>query len=386
MGAGLLIPVMPRLIGTLTGQGLTSASLYGGELSAIFAIFQFIAAPVLGNLSDHFGRRPVLLLSLTAFSLNYLVMGFSHSIGWLFVSQACAGLFGATVATAGAYLADVTPVADRARRFGLMGGAFGAGIVIGPILGGTLSTYGLRIPFFAAAGLAMLNVLYGTFVLPESLKPQLRRPFSLARAHVLGAIRQLHQYPAVFGVLGAYFLLQLTLQALPATWPYYSMLKFGWTAQMVGYSLGMYGVLSVLGQGMLVPHLTRKVGSYWSATVGLTMCMIGYLGFAFSTQGVVALCFVVPSALGFMTGPSMNGLMSTLTPSSRQGELQGAIASLTSLALIISPPLMTRLFGAFSRGVGDIVFPGAPYLLAITLAAGALMLLWRAKRLQPGTH
>jgi len=340
---------------------------------------QFIAAPVLGNLSDHFGRRPVLLLSLAAFGSNYLVMGFSRSMAWLFVSQACAGLFGATVATAGAYLADVTPADERAHRFGLMGGAFGVGIVVGPILGGTLCTYGLRIPFFAAASLALLNVLYGIFVLPESLPGAMRRPFSLARAHVFGALRQLHRLPAVFGVLVAYFLMQMTLQALPATWPYYSMQKFGWTTQTVGYSLGLYGIMSILGQGILVPRLTRWVGSYWSATFGLVMCMTGYLGFAFATGGAVALGFVVPSALGFMTGPSMNGLMSTLTPSGQQGELQGAVASLSSLALILSPPLMTRLFGTFSSGVAGLVFPGAPYLLATTFAAGSLALLWRAK-------
>jgi len=380
MGAGLLIPVLPKLITSLTGEGLTQASLYGGALSAVFAVVQFVAAPVLGNISDRFGRRPVLLLSLAAFSLNYLIMGFSRSIGWLFVSQAFAGLFGATVATAGAYLADVSSQAERAHRFGLMGGAFGAGIVIGPILGGTLSAYGLRIPFFAAAALAFINVMYGIFVLPESLPPALRRPFSLARAHVLGAIRQMHKLPSVFGVLVAYFLMQLTLQALPATWPYYSMQKFGWTPQMVGYSLGMYGILSVLGQGILVSQLTRRVGSYWSATFGLVMCMTGYLGFAFATGGATALCFVVPSALGYMTGPSMNGLMSTLTPAAQQGELQGAVASLSSLALILSPPLMTRLFGVFSTGAAGLVFPGAPYVLASVLAGGSLLLLWRAKQ------
>lgn len=380
MGSGLLIPVLPKLISSLTGEGLTQASLYGGGLLAVFAAVQFLAAPVLGNLSDRFGRRPILLLSLTAFGLNYLIMGFSRSIGWLFVSQALAGLFGATAATAGAYLADVTPREERAHRFGLMGGAFGAGIILGPILGGTLSVYGLRIPFFAAAALAFVNVLYGTFVLPESLPRHLRRPFSFARAHVFGAIRALHQLPAVFGVLLAYFLMQLTLQALPATWPYYSMQKFSWTAQMVGFSLGIYGILSVVGQGVLVSQLTRRVGSYWSATFGLVMCMTGYLGFAFATGGTVALFFVVPSALGYMTGPSMNGLMSTLTPSGQQGELQGAIASLSSLSLILSPPLMTRLFNVFSTGAAGVVFPGAPYLLATALAAGSLTLLWRAKR------
>lgn len=383
MGAGLLIPVLPRLITTLTGESLTQASLYGGALSAVFAGVQFVAAPILGNLSDHFGRRPVLLLSLTAFGLNYLIMGFSQSITWLFVSQACAGLFGATAATAGAYLADVTPKEERAHRFGMLGAAFGTGIIIGPVLGGILVGYGLRIPFFGAAALALINVLYGTFVLPESLRPEHRRPFSFARAHFLGAFQHLRKLPVVFRVLASYFLLQITLQTLPATWPYYSMQKFGWSARVVGFSLGIYGLCSILGQGVLVPRITRRVGSYWSASFGLTMAMIGYIGFAFVSSGSIALGFVVPSALGYMTGPSMNGLVSSLTPSRQQGELQGAVASLTSLSLIITPPIMTRLFDNFSTGVGGLVFPGAPYIIAALFAASSLALLWRARAAQP---
>ena len=380
MGAGLLIPVLPKLIAALTGQGLAHASLYGGELSAIFAVVQFVAAPMLGNLSDRFGRRPILLLSMAAFGVNYVVMGFAGSIVWLFISQAFAGLFGATIATAGAYLADVTPDSERAHRFGMIGAAAGAGIIVGPVIGGTLCRYGLRIPFFAAAGLSLLNFAYGTFVLPESLRPDKRRRFSFARAHVLGAFRQLRAQPVVYRLLGSTLLLRFSLQTLPAIWPYYAMQQFNWSPVKVGYTLGMYGILTIVGQGVLVARLSRRVGPRLCAAFGMVMCIVGFIGFAFARTGIVALCFVIPSALGYMSGPSLTGLMSSWTPSEQQGELQGAIASITSLSMIVTPPVMTHLFSDFTVGVGGFRFPGAPYLAAAILCASALLLLWRASR------
>ncbi len=380
MGAGLLIPVLPKLIASLAGASLARASLYGGEISALFAAVQFLAAPALGNLSDRFGRRPVLLLSLAAFGVNYLVMGFATSIAWLFISQAFAGLFGATIATAGAYLADVTPGPDRAHRFGLIGASMGVGIIVGPVIGGLLARLGLRLPFFAAAGLSLLNVAYGTFILPESLPPGKRRPFSLARAHVLGAFGQLRGFPVVLRILGASLLMRFALQTLPATWPYFAMQQFRWTPLGVGYSLGAYGTMSILGQGVLVARLTRRFGSRGCVRFSQCMCIAGFAGFAFAGSGAVALCFIVPSALGYMTGPSMTGMMSLRIPAEQQGELQGAIASLTGLSMIVTPPVMTHLYQAFTVGVAGWVFPGAAYLAAAVLAAGSLVLFSRATR------
>ncbi len=384
MGAGLLIPVLPKLIASLAGADLTRASLYGGEISALFAAVQFLAAPVLGNLSDRFGRRPVLLLSLAAFGVNYLIMGFATSIAWLFVSQALAGLFGATIATAGAYLADVTPGPDRVHRFGLIGASMGVGIIIGPVIGGLLARFGLRLPFFAAAGMSLLNVVYGTFILPESLAPQNRRPFSLARAHVLGAFGQLRSFPVVSSVLGASLLMRLSLQTLPATWPYFAMQQFGWTPLGVGYSLGAYGTMSIFGQGVLVARLTRRFGSRWCVRFSQYMCIVGFLGFALAGSGEVAMCFIVPSALGDMSGPSLTGMMSQDLPAVQQGELQGAIASRTGLSMIVTPPVMTHIYQAFTVGFAGWVFPGAAYLAAAALAAGSLLLFTRATRRSPG--
>ena len=372
MGASLLIPVLPQFIASLTGEGLASAARYGGALSALFAVIQFLAAPVLGNLSDHYGRRPVLLVSLAAFGVNYLLMSHAPTLAWLFVAQGLAGLFGATTATAGAYLADVTPPAERAHRFGMLGGALGVGIIAGPFIGGVLGEHGMRLPFLAAAGITLLNFCYGLWVLPESLPPERRRPFALQRAHVLGTFRSLAHLPLVTSVLGAYFLAQLALQAIPATWPYYAMQKFGWGPRDVGLSVGLYGAMSILGQGLLVARLSRRHGSRVTAGFGMVMAITGFVGLALSGTGWLAIAFILPSALGYMTGPSLNGLMSSLVPSNQQGELQGAIASLTSLSMIIAPPGMTLLYSHFVHATPAL--PGAPYLVAALLCAASLAL------------
>ena len=378
MGASLLIPVLPQFIAALTGEGLASAARYGGALSALFAVIQFLAAPVLGNLSDHYGRRPVLLVSLAAFGLNYLLMSHAPTLAWLFVAQGLAGLFGATTATAGAYLADVTPPAERAHRFGMLGGALGVGIIAGPFIGGVLGEHGMRLPFLAAAGITLLNFCYGLWVLPESLPPERRRPFALKRAHVLGTFQSLAHLPLVTSVLGAYLLAQLALQAIPATWPYYAMQKFGWGPRDVGLSVGLYGAMSIVGQGLLVARLSRRYGSRVTAGFGLSMAIVGFVGLALSGAGWIAITFILPSALGYMTGPSLNGLMSSLVPSDQQGELQGAIASLTSLSMIIAPPVMTLLYSHFVRTTPAL--PGAPYLGAALLCLSSLALFLASTR------
>jgi len=374
MGAGLLIPVLPGLIAHLTGEGLTRAAVYGGSMAALFAAMQFFAAPLLGSLSDHLGRRPVLLLSLAAFGVSYLLMAFASSLLWLYLSQACAGLFGATTATAGAYLADITPEQQRAHRFGLTGAAFGTGIIIGPMLGGLLTGIGPRVPFYCAAGLALVNVIYGALVLPESLPLAHRRPFAWARSHVLGAINALRPLPIVFPVLGAVLLIRIALQTIPATWPYFSMQRFGWNERDVGYSLGLYGLFSIVGQGLLVGLLTRRFGPKGTVIFGLLMAIAGFIGFTLAFNGVVAIAFVVPSALGFMSGPSMTGLMSMHTPSGQQGELQGAIASIGSVAMMLTPPMMTGIYSHFASPGSARYFPAAPYAAAALLSVASLAL------------
>lgn len=379
-GIGLLVPILPRLIGELTGEGLTGAAVYGGWLTALFAAVQFLAAPLLGNLSDRFGRRPVLLASLAAFGLNYLLMGFAPSLGWLFLAQAVAGLCGATPATAGAYLADISTVGNRARHFGLLGGAFSFGFVVGPVMGGLLGEHGLRLPIFVAAGLALVNVVYGWLVLPESLQPEHRRPFSPARAHVLGTLRQMRRRPLLFGLLGGLLLMQIGSQTLPATWPYFTMHKLGWSAQDVGYSLGAYGLLGITAQAWVIPTLNARFGPRGTALIGLTLGIVSLLGFAFAPTGLLVAACIVPSALSFVAWPSLSSIMSAQTPPQAQGELQGAIASVQSLAAIITPLVMPRVFSIFAGPAAPVYFPGAAFLLAALLLGCSLGVVQRVTR------
>ena len=379
-GIGLLVPVLPRLIGELAGVDITRAAVYGGWITALFATVQFLAAPLLGNLSDRFGRRPVLLASLAAFGLNYLLMGFASSLAWLFVAQAIAGLCGATVATAGAYLADISTVGNRARHFGMMGGAFSFGFVVGPVLGGLLGGQHLRLPIFVAAGLAILNVVYGWFVLPESLRREHRRPFSLARAHVLGMARHMSRDPLLFRLLGGLLLMMIANQTLPATWPYFTMHKLGWTAQDIGYSLGAYGLLGIAAQAWVIPTLNARFGLRGTATIGLGLGILSLVGFAFAPSAPFVWACVVPSALGFVAWPAINGIMSAKTPREAQGELQGAIASVQSLAAIVTPLVMPRVFSLFAGAQAPVYFPGAAFLLAALLLAASLVVVRRVTR------
>ena len=372
IGIGLLIPILPKLIAELTGQGLIRAAVYGGWITALFATVQFLAAPILGNLSDAYGRRPVLLASLTAFGLNYLLMAFAPAIGWLFVAQGLAGMFSATTATAGAYLADISKPEQRARAFGAMGGAFSFGLIIGPAMGGVLGGINLRLPIFVAAALALINVAYGYFVLPESHPSESRRRFSIARAHVVGTFRQMRKAPTVFAMLGGMLVIMIASQTLPATWPYFTMHEFGWSERDVGYSLAAYGILGVAAQSLLVPWVNRRYGARRALLTGVCFAIIGYLGFALARSSLLLAAFVVPSALGFMAGPALNSLMSTQLPVQQQGELQGAASAVMSLAAIVTPLFMPWVYDRFATPGATLFFPGAAYLLAAVLALIAL--------------
>jgi len=380
LGIGILAPIMPKLIEQLTGEGLARAAIYGGWLTALFAGVQFFASPILGNLSDRFGRRPVLLPSLFVFGVSYVLMGFAPSIGWLFVAQALAGVFGATFSTAGAYIADTTPPLERAKAFGLIGASFGAGLIFGPLLGGFLSAYGLRTPFFAAAALALVNVAYGLLVLPESLPPAQRRTFVWRRANPLGALLHMRNYQMVYGLLGAMLLMQFIGTSLPATWPYFTMHRLGWTPRDVSLSLALYGVLNIVIQGGLIGQFHKRLGTTGTVYLALVFTIIGYAGYAFADRSWILVAFIVPTSIGFMAGPGLAGLMSSQVPSNSQGELQGATASLQSLAAVIGPLAMTRLFSIFAGTQAPIYFPGAPYLASTLLAGGSLMLVLRATR------
>jgi DHA1 family tetracycline resistance protein-like MFS transporter len=385
IGLGIILPVLPQLIEELTGGGLPQAARYGGWLLFLYAAAQFLCAPVIGNLSDRFGRRPVLLLSLLALGLDYILMGLAPTILWLFVGRLISGICGASYSTANAYIADVTPPERRAQNFGLMGAAFGFGFIIGPVAGGFLGELGPRAPFFAAAGLALANALYGYLVIPETLPPERRRAFSWARANTLGAFAHLRTVPAAVMLAATLLFHQLAHFVLPSVWSFYVMEKYGWSVRDVGYSLGVAGLSMALVQGLLIRSVIPRIGPQRAAFIGLIFAAIGYFGYAFAPNGLVLYAFMVPAALAGLAFPSINGLISTLVPGNAQGELQGALGSISGLTAIVAPVLMTQLFGFFTSPSAPLHFPGAAFFAAGVLELGSVLLLARTIRRSAAT-
>ncbi|GAB3842772.1 TCR/Tet family MFS transporter [Hymenobacter jeollabukensis] len=388
IGFGIIIPVVPKLIQQLTGGTISDAARYGGWLVFAFAVMQFLFSPVLGNLSDRYGRRPVLLFSLFGFGLDYLLLVVAPTIGWLFVGRLLAGVTGASMTTATAYIADVSPPEKRAQNFGMVGAAFGLGFIIGPAIGGLLSRWapqllggfgqltgvvldaaqwGPRVPFMVAALLTFVNWLYGFFVLPESLDEAHRRPFELRRANPVGSLRQLQRYPVIFGLVGSLIFIYVAAHATQSTWSYFTMEKFGWNEAWVGISLAVIGALVAIVQGLLIRYINPRLGSERSVYVGMLLYALGFLLFAFASQGWMMFVFSVPYCLGGIAGPAIQGLISAQVPPNEQGELQGGLTSLISLTSIVGPPLMTNLFSYFTGPKAPVYFPGAPFLLAAVL-------------------
>lgn len=386
LGLGLLIPVLPKLILELTGEGLTRAAVYSGWLTATFAAMQLVAGPILGGFSDRFGRRPVLLLSLAAFGCSYILMGFAPSLFWLFVAQVLTGLFGATPATAGAFVADVTEPKERTARFGLLQAAFGTGLIIGPALGGFLVTYGTRVPFFVAASLSLFTVMYGVWALPESLRPELRRGMSWQRSHPVGALRELAHYPGIALLFAALLMQRIASNTLPATWPYFTMQQYSWTSRGVGLSLAVFGLAAVVSQVWLLRRIEARVGARRTAAMALLLLAISYLCFAFGRSGWFAALCIPLATMGFIAGPALVSMMSVLVSADRQGSLQGVVASITGLSVIVTPLVMPWLFSAFTLGVMGIHFPGAPYLLGTLLALLGVVFITRSGWTAPERH
>jgi len=328
IGFGIILPVLPRLLMELTGVSVDRAAEYGGWLAFVYALMQFFCAPVLGNLSDRFGRRPVLLFALLALGLDYLIMGCAPVIAWLFLGRLVAGVAGASFTPAYAYIADISPPEKRAQNFGLMGAAFGIGFIVGPAIGGLLGSLGPRAPFFAAGTIALLNAAFGYVALPESLPAHSRRPFLWSRANPLGTLAQIRKYPQVMWMIGAVLLWQLGHQVLPSTWAFYTISKFHWSPAEVGYSLAFVGSVIAIAQGVLTRVLIPRLGGERRAAgVGLVFAVLAYVGYAFATRGWMMYAVSLTSCMFALAYPSMNALMSRQIPANAQGELQGAVAS-----------------------------------------------------------
>ena len=379
IGFGVVIPVLPGLIVSLTGKSLAGAAQVSGGIMFLYAVTQFICGPVIGGLSDRFGRRPVLLASLAAFGLDYVVMAFAPSLAWLVAARLVAGITGASFPTAYAYIADISPPEKRGPNFGVIGMAFGFGFIIGPALGGIVAQYGQRLPFMLAAGLAFANVVYGWFVLPESLAPENRRAFDWRRANPAGALMRLRSaHPRVLMLAATVFLWTMGYQSLYATWNYFCIERFGWSPGQVGWSLAAVGVTGALVQGVLSRRLIPQFGARNIVIAGAVSAVVGYLIYAFAGQGWLMYVGIAVSALQGLVFPSIQGMMSAGIPPSEQGELQGSVSSIQSLSSIFGPPLMTGSFAYFSAPGAQPYLPGAPFVLAAGFSVLALLVFFRA--------
>jgi DHA1 family tetracycline resistance protein-like MFS transporter len=380
-GLGLIIPVVPKLIEDLLHTtNISKVALFGGLLTFSYAIMQFLFAPVLGNLSDKFGRRPVLLFSLLGFGLDYLLLAFAPSIGWLFVGRIIAGITGASMTTASAYIADISTPETRAQNFGMIGAAFGLGFIVGPMIGGLLGEMGPRIPFLVAAGLALLNAAYGYFVLPESLDASNRRAFDWKRANPISSLKNLSRFPAVAGLIVSFFLIYVASHAVQSNWSYFNIEKFKWSPKMIGISLAVVGVLVSLVQGVLVRFVNPKIGNEKSVYVGLGLYTIGLILFGLASQSWMMFAFLIPYCLGGISGPGLQAIISGSVPSNEQGELQGSLTSVISITSIVGPLVMSNLFAFFTGPIAPFYFPGAPFMLAALLMLLSCFFAYKALR------
>jgi DHA1 family tetracycline resistance protein-like MFS transporter len=380
IGFGLIIPVFPALLVELTGESVSRAAIYGGWLAFVYAAMQFACAPILGNLSDRFGRRPVLLFAVGALGVDYLVMALAPNLAWLFAGRAFAGIAGASFTPAYAYVVDVSPPEKRAQSFGLVSAAFGGGFILGPALGGLLGELGPRAPFFAAAGLSLANFLYGSLVLPESLPLERRRAFDWRRANPLGTLLHMRRQPVVPGVLSALFLWSVAHQVMPSTWSFYTKFRFDWSEAAIGGSLALAGVIMASSQAVLLRALVPRFGERRTALLGIAIAAVGYVGYATATEGWMMLAWLATWFFGATVMPSSNALLSKRVAADAQGELQGAVASLFSLSAIVGPPIMAQLFGRFSEETAALHFPGAAFAASALLAATCFALYWAVTR------
>ena len=368
-GWGIVIPVVPKLIEELINADISEAAKYGGWLSFLYAFMQFVFAPVLGNLSDKYGRRPVILFSLLGFSINFFIQAWAPTIFWLFVGRLFSGITGASVTTASAYIADISDDGNRSKNFGMIGAAFGLGFIIGPVIGGLLGQYGPRIPFIAAGVLCLLNFMYGFFVLPESLSQENRRGFSWKRANPIGSLYQVKRHPEILNLLIAWFLVYIAAHAVQTNWSFFTMYRFKWDEKMVGISLGLMGALTAVVQGYLIRKIHPKFGNERSILYGIIAYSLGMFLFAFAGKPWMMFAILCVYTLGGIAGPALQSLITSKVPSNEQGDLHGALTSVISLTSIIGPPLMTNVFYYFTHDEAPFKFPGAPFFLGFLLMA-----------------
>lgn len=383
IGLGIIMPIVPDLITELTNLPLNEAAIHGGRLTFVYAIMQFIFMPILGGLSDAYGRRKVMLLSLLCLSVDYLLMGLAPTITLLYLGRLISGAAGATYSTANAYITDITPTETRAQSFGLIGAAFGVGFILGPALGGLLGEMGPRIPFYAAALVSLCNVIFGFFFFPESLVPEKRRPFSWRRANPFGTFKSVLKLPQLSAFLTVMFLFSFAHFAYPSVWAFFTKQSLGWSPKEVGLSLAIFGLFSAFVQGYLIRIALDKFTLNQCAVFGTLMNAVSLIGISFAQSTLQIYLWLIPAALAGLAGPAIQKMMTIRVSETAQGELQGAIGAIGSLAMLISPVLLTTLFKTYAADTAQPHFPGAPFFFAGLLILLALFILITAVRDSP---
>ncbi len=375
VGFGIIMPVLPELIVELESISLSEATLLGGFVAAAYAVFQFLMGPLVGNLGDHFGRRPVFLLSLLGFSIDFVLMGFAQNIVWLFVGRSLAGALGAIFGPANAAMADVSTNEERAKGFGKVGAAFGIGFVIGPALGGFLGEFGTRVPFFVAGAMAFVTLIYGWFAFPETMQPEDRRSFSLKRANPLGAFLSLRKVPSVIGIAVVYLMWVTSTNIYPVIWAYFAPLQYGWDSRMVGVSLTFVGISMALAQVFLIGPMVGRFGERHTAILGMAAGITGLLIYGLVDSGTIALILCLCVGFQGMAMPSVNAMMSRRTPKDMQGELQGFNGSMAALAALLAPLIYNTTLSYFTSAAAPFMFAGAPFVVAAGLALISILAL-----------
>lgn len=383
LGIGLIIPVLPKLVTSLYGGDLSEGSHVFGWFVASYALMQFLFAPTLGNLSDAYGRRPVLLVSLLGAGLDYLMMAFAPTWQWLFLGRVLSGVTGANIAVANAYIADVSAPEERAKSFGLIGACFGVGFIIGPAVGGLLGQYGLRVPFLAAAALNLCNTLYGFFVLPESHAPANRRSFDWSRINPLASLRTLARFPVVLGLTATIALDRIAHDSLPSTWVLFTTYRFNWTEWQNGLSLALVGIMFAIVSGGLTGRIVGKLGERRALIFGLCVSALGYLLYGLATKGWMLYAIIAATSIGGVAGAALMALITKLVPANEQGALQGALGSVQSVAAIIGPLMATSLFGYFTSPRAPLHLPGAAFLASSLLVVIAIVMAIRSAPATP---
>jgi DHA1 family tetracycline resistance protein-like MFS transporter len=390
LGIGLIIPVLPKLVTSMYGGDISAGATVFGWFVTSYALMQFLFSPVLGNLSDAYGRRPIILLSLTGAGLDYLMMAFAPSLKWLFVGRIIAGITGANVSAANAYIADVSPPELRARNFGMIGACFGVGFIVGPALGGVLGGYGLRVPFMASAALILCNALYGFFVLPESHPKAHRRPFDWSRANALASLSGLGRYPVVLGLTATIALERLAHDSLPSTWVLYTTYRFNWTEFDNGMSLALVGIMYAIVSGGLTGTIVGKLGERKAIVIGLTIGSAAFLTYGLATAGWMLYAAIVMGSIGGIAVPATQSLITKRVPVTEQGAVQGVLSSIQSIAAILGPLMATNLFGYFTSEAAPVKLPGAAFIASSGLVIIGVVLAIRSFRqipaMAPGTH